>query len=113
MLRRPNNRGRFEIKSIVNDHRIYADGFEICELLNDFFTSVSSRIHESIPPLMSEENISYYLHYIQVNTPFEFSPIQIDEIESTILSFKENNSHVSTYSNKILKFISNLVSPLL
>ena len=46
----------------------------------------------------------------QVNTQFEFSPIQFDEFESTILSLKENTYHISTYPNKILKLISCLVT---
>ena len=37
----------------------------------------------------------------------------MNEIESTVLSLKNNMSNISTYPNKILKFISNLVSPLL
>ena len=113
VLSRTGNRSRLEIKSIIKDNRIYKDGFEICELFNDFFTSVSSRIHDSIPPPISEDEFSYYLQDIQVTTQFEFSPIQIEEIENTILSLKENKSHISTYPNKSLKIISNLVSPLL
>ena len=48
-------------------------------MFNDFFTSVSSRIHDSIPPPISEDEFSYYLQDIQVYTQFEFSPIQIEE----------------------------------
>ena len=80
VLSKTSNRSRLEIKTIVSDNRIYTDGFEICEIFNDFFTSVSSRVHESIPPLMSEDEFSYYLQDIQVNTFFELSPIHIDEI---------------------------------
>ena len=54
--------------------------------LTIFFFSVSSRIHESIPPLLSEDELSYYLCDAHVNTPFEFSLMQIDEVESTLLS---------------------------
>ena len=35
------------------------------------------------------------------------------EVESTILPLKENKFHFSTYPNRILKYISILVSPLL
>ena len=52
VLSKTSNRNRLEIKSRVNDNRIYTDGFEICELFNDFFTSESSRSHESIPSLI-------------------------------------------------------------
>ena len=37
----------------------------------------------------------------------------MQEIENEIMSLKSKRSHISTYSDKILKYISNLVSPLL
>ena len=99
VLIKPGNRSRPEI--IIFDNRICTDGFDICELFNEFFTSVSGRILESIPPPISEDEFSYYLQDIQVNTQFELSAIKIDEIDSTILSLKESNTNISTYQNKI------------
>ena len=77
--------------NIVNDNRNYTDSFKICELFKDFVTSVTSRIHESIPPPISEDDFSYDLHDTQINNPFEFSPKQTDEMENAILSLKEKN----------------------
>ena len=37
----------------------------------------------------------------------------MQEIENAIRSLKSKRSHISTYSDKILKYINNLVSPLL
>ena len=82
-------------------------------MFNDFFTSLRRRIQKFIPQPISEDKVSYHLQDIQANTQFEFLPIQNDDIESTVLSLKENKSHISTYPNKILNFISILVSPLL
>ena len=96
MLRETSNRSKLEKESIINANITYTHCFEVCELHNDFFTSVSSRNHECIPPTISEDEISYYQPYNQVNTLFEFSPIQTDEIESTILSSNENKSRICT-----------------
>ena len=103
MLCKTGNGSRLKIKSIIKGKRFYIDGFEVCEFSNDFCTLISSRIRKSIPPAVSEDEFLHYLQDIQVNTPFDFSPIQFDETESTILSLKENNSHISTYPNKNLK----------
>ena len=37
VLSKTSKRSRLEIKSKVNDKGIYTDGFEICELFEDFF----------------------------------------------------------------------------
>ena len=103
VLSKRSNKSRLEIKPIINDNRVYTDGFEFCELFYDFLSSVGSKIHKSIPPPISEDDFSYLLHDIQVNTQFEFSPLQNYEIESTIPSLKENKFHISTYSNNFLK----------
>ena len=70
VLSRTEKRSRLEAKSIFNDNRIYTDGFEICELINEIFSSVSSRIHESIPPTLSDDDFSYYLRHVHVNNTF-------------------------------------------
>ena len=67
--------------------------------LTMFSIVVSSKIHESFPPPISNDGFSYYLHDIQAYTLFEFSPIQIYEIESTNLPFLTNKSLPSTYPN--------------
>ena len=48
VLSRTEKRSKFEIKLFINDNRIYTDTFEVPKLCNKFFSSVSSRIHESI-----------------------------------------------------------------
>ena len=112
-MSKTDKKSRLEVKSIVKDNRIYTDGLQICELFNEYFSSVSTKIHDSIPSPTSEDDFSYYLRNIRMSTTFSFSTIQITEVETTILSLKENKTHISTYPNRILKYISNLVSPLL
>ena len=58
LLSKTGNRSRLEIKLIIKNNRINTNGFEICEMFNDFFTSVSSRIHDSIPPPIPEDEFS-------------------------------------------------------
>ena len=85
---------RLEMKSIINNNKINTDVSLICEVFNDKFSLVVSRIHETIPPLSSANEFSYYLHDIQVNTPLTFSSVQISEVGSTIFSLKENKAHI-------------------
>ena len=101
------------MKSIVNYNRIYADGIQIREFFNKYFSSVSSKIHESIPSPTSEDDFSCYLRNIQMSTTSSFSTIQITDVVSTIISLNENKTVISTYPNRILTCISNLVSPSL
>ena len=96
-----------------NDNIVYTDRFEVFKLFKTFFFPVSYRIHESLPPPLSEEEFSYYLRDVHVDTSSDFSSTQTIEVESTLLSAVVNKSHISTHPNKILKFISNLVSSLL
>ena len=67
--------------------------------------SVNLSLHK-----ISEDDFSYYLCNIQMSTPFSLLTIQITDVENTILSLKENETHFTTYPNKILKHFSNLVS---
>ena len=53
VLSRTGSRSRFEVKSLIDYKTIHKDGFKICKLLKDFFSSVSSRINESIPSASS------------------------------------------------------------
>ena len=48
-----------------------------------------------------------------MNTQFVLTSVQISEVNSIILSIKENKSPIAIFPNKILKFIGNLVSLLL
>ena len=102
-----NEKNRLKIKPTFSDKKIFTDSFDA------FFTSVGSEIHESIPPPQSNEEFSNYIREVHVNTPFEFSSIQFNEVRSTLLSLKDNKSHISTYPIKILKLIRYSVSPLL
>ena len=54
-----------------------------------------------------------YLNESQSTHSFKFSWVTVQEIGNQIMSLKSKRSHISTYSDKILKYISNLVSPLL
>ena len=81
---------------MINDNVICTEGFENCVLLNIFFFIVSSSFVESGPSSLSKNGFSNYLRGMQVNTRDEFSPVQTNENECTIISLKKNKSRVST-----------------
>ena len=72
-----------KIKKIMIS-RIYTDSFKFCEQLNYFFVSISSKIHEAIPPPLSENESSCYLLDAQLNTMFDFSLTQIMKLKNCV-----------------------------
>ena len=59
------------------------------------------------------DGFSNYLNESQSTHSIEFSRVSVQEIEDEFMSLKSKRSHISTYSDKILKYMSNLVLPLL
>ena len=102
------------MKSIIETNRMYTDGLQNRRHFNKYF---------SFRLAVKSMNISLH-QYLKKNFPisfvifrwvplFIFNDIQIAEVESIFLSLKENKTRVSTYANKILKYISDLLLPML
>ena len=112
MHKRSSN-NKSEIKSIIVNNVTYTDEYEICQQFNDYFSTIGKKVQETIPDTSTNDDFSNYLNESQSTHSFEFSRVSVQEIENEIMSLKSKRSHISTYSDKILKYISNLVSPLL
>ena len=56
---------------------------------------------------------SNYLTNLSPLSSFFFSPVSALDVQKIIEGFKSKSSHINTYSVKILKYLSNLISPIL
>ena len=100
-----------KITSILYNNKIYQSDKDICNVFNDHFATIAQKIDESIPNA-SNNNLSTNL--IQ-STPhsFFFSPVTVNSIVKIITSLKNKSAAISTYSTKILKYIVDIISPIL
>ena len=107
---RPKGSSNNPVNKLVVDGNIYEGEGEMSEIFNDFFTSIGSRIAESIPPC----NINP-LSYMSGDYPSSFfmRPVSTVEIASIIMSLKNKSSEISVIPVKVLKFLSPIISPIL
>ena len=99
------------VESLVFNNRTYTETYDICQVLNEHFSSVASKLHESIP--LSDVSFTQYLNEIRNPALFTFMPITETEIESIIMSFKSKKCDISTYPVECLKIIKHIISPIL
>ena len=99
-------------KKIVVDNVIYTDSSEIAEMFNKFFSTIGDKIQNS----MSEpcfQNIDATVNIPNHLNSFFFNPISSQDIGKIILNFKNKSSDISTYSVRTLKYISDVISPII
>ena len=112
VLKPTNSRTKSEIKKIVVDNVTYTEPEEIANLFNDFFSTIGENLNNSMPQTNSSINDSTNNIPTQLNS-FFFSPITSSNVHQIILSFKNKSSDISTYSIRTLKYISDIISPVL
>ena len=102
------------IESLMWGGNKYSEKIDIANILNDHFSTIAQKIDDSIPvvPPGHPEPLDFMRH-LGVPNSFFFSPITPNDVNRIILSFENKNSHFSTYSIKVLKSLSNLISPVL
>ena len=113
VLHKSSGNNKSDIKSILVNNVTYTDEYEICQQFNDYYSTIGKKVQETIPDTSTDDGFSNYMNESQSTHSFEFSRVSVQEIENAIMSLKSKRSHISTYSDKILKYINNLVSPLL
>ena len=91
----------------------YTDEYDICQQFNGYFSTIGMKVQETLPNTSTNAGFSNYLNGSQSTNSFGFSRKTGPEIENEIMTLKSKRSHISTYSDKILNYISNLVSDLL
>ena len=109
-LIKPNHKNcKKEISSILFEGEIYNDNQSVANILNDHFASVGSKIASTFPETRTEnENV-----YRESESNFLFKTVTSLDVSKIIHCLKNKPCHISTYSAKVLKYISAIVSPFL
>ena len=104
---RQNN--KHSIKKIVMNKIEYSGDQIISDKFNEFFVNIGKNISESLP---DEGN---HIDYLKGDYPssFYFSPVNHLDIKIIISSLKNKTFGPNTYPVKVLKSISNPISPVL
>ena len=107
------NSDKVSIQSLVIDGVTLTSNEDIAMAFNSHFSSVGKKIDESLPH--SDENLSF-LDYMSFSTPtnsFFLSPILPHEVASVIEKMDNKSTHIDTYSIKVVKYLTSIISPVL
>ena len=113
IISRKVNPGNNTIKMIVVNGLNLTTDYEISEAFNDHFSSIGRRIDESFPSPIDLNAISEFNSVISPTNSFFFSPISSYDVESIIDKMENKSSHIDTYSIRIVKHLSTILSPIL
>ena len=97
------------IKSILFNGVIHTDPQSIANSLNTHFSTAGASIANSFPT--TAEN--HTLPIPRMENSMFFKQTTPSEVCTAIHSLKNKSSHVSTYPSKVLKYISEIISPIL
>ena len=104
--------GRVDIQSLVVDGVTLTDGRDIAEAFNVHFSSVGKKIDQSLPLPLNRNCFMNYVSSSPINS-FFFVPIHPSELSHIIHKMKNKSSHIGTYSVRIVKYLSDILSPIL
>ena len=107
------SRRNFSIKSLVFNDQLYTDDYQISQVLNEHFTTIAEKIRETLPSPTTANGFTQYLNQSTPSIPFTFHRVTPADVEEIINSLKNKKPSNKTYSTVALKFIRNLISPLL
>ena len=101
------------IKKIMYNNENLTENLDIANAFNDFFCNIGKEITKNIT--IENNNIDHvtYLNEINVVNSFFFKPSNTRDIMSIISSLKNKKSHLNVIPTSVLKFLSNILSPIL
>ena len=111
--------GRFksdprQIKSLIFNNCSYDSDAEIADLFNEYFSKIGQRIDESIPRCGTGASIpTQSSQFTSGPNSFFFSPVSSNNVQKLIMLLKNKSCPINTYPVKVIKFLSNLLSPIL
>ena len=101
------------IRSLVVDGLTLSDDTEIAEAFNMHFSSVGKLIDESLPNYGNQHTHRNYTTSLRTVNSFFLAPVTPTIIKLIIDKMKSKSAHIETYSTKILKYLADLISPIL
>ena len=111
ILRPRNDQCKQPLKKIIIANSEYSENQDIANILNDYFVKVGKNIADSI-----STNENDHLKYLSNNNfvnSFYFSPVTAQDITSIILSQKNKSGNINSCSIRIIKKLTNILSPIL
>ena len=98
------------ITAIVHDDERYDNNSDIANIFNEFFVNIGKSIAESCSPSQSHP-----LHFMQGDYPNSFflEPIAAHDVKNCILALKDKKCDVHSIPVRVLKCVSDNVSPIL
>ena len=81
-------------------------------ILNESLTTLPINIQISIPRTSVSTHYSQYLTHVSALNTF-LSQVSLSDVENIRVGLKSKSSHINTYSVKTLKYLKNLISPIL
>ena len=106
------------IKKLLYKNETLTNNLDITNAFNDFFCNVGKEISESLhqnPQEIETVNCNHltYLNDNNFMNSFYFNPCNSLDVISIIKSLKNKKSHINSIPVSVLKFISNLISPII
>ena len=105
----------YELKSVVFNNQTYNSNSEIAKAITIFrnyhFSSVGNNIDASIQS--DNRSLNTSILNSSMSNSFFFKPTTSFQVNKIISSFKNKSSNINTFSTKIIKSISAIISPIL
>ena len=112
---RPNSKNkRKSIKKIIHNNYTYTENKDIANVFNEFFCNIGRKTSSNYG--ISEEHNNDHLKYLADNNymnSFSFRPSTPIDIALIIKSLKNKRTHINEIPIHVLKFIANIISPIL
>ena len=113
ILSRKCNKNKQCVRSLIVDGITLSDDVDIAEAFNNHFSTVGKRIDESLPNHSNQNNYRRYTAALRRSGSFFLAPITPSIISLIILRMKSKSTHIDTYSIRILKFVAEIIAPIL
>ena len=100
------------IKPFFHNNVFLDEDSEIATIFNDHFSTVGSRISESIS-VQSENDPLSFMSSVNISNSFFLRPVSVFDVSLIINSLKNKSCPMNTFPAKVIKIINPLVSPIL
>ena len=113
ILSRKCNKKNQCVRSLVVDGITLSDDTDIAEAFNNHFSTVGKLIDDSLPNHINQHNHRNYTAPLRTSNSFFLAPITPSIVGLIIERMKSKSANIDTYSIKVLKYLVDIVSPIL
>ena len=102
------DRSKSHIEKLIFNNQIIDNNDDICNLFNNHFATIGSRIANSFP-----DSQDTFAPSSVISNSFFFRPVTQEDVSKMISNLPNKSCGINTYSAKILKHIKPIISPIL